>query len=105
MTLTPDESRTLDAALARIVPADRDPGGLAARAFVLGRAAVQPDAYRAGLALLVSRGFAELDPERQDDLLREMEGHPFLGLIVQHTLEGYFTSEAGFAAVGFRVTA
>ena len=110
MTLNPDESRTLDAALARIVPAapraaSHDPGGLVARDFVLGRAAVQPDVYRAGLALLAACGFAELGPEGQDAALGEMEGHPFFGLLVQHALEGYYTSETGFAAVGFRVTA
>ena len=98
--LSPTELRTLDAALERIVPFDED-----VRAFVLGRAAAQPELYQAGLALLAGWGFADRSPEGQDDVLTEMEGHPSIALIMQHAIEGFYTSPAGFSDVGFRVTA
>lgn len=105
--LSDDEFRTLDAALDRIVPPDRDLGAVAASVgdYARGRAAAMTDLYRTGLILLQARGFDALDPDAQDAVLRELEGHPSIALIVQHAIEGYYTSEAGFAAVGFRVTA
>lgn len=98
--LSPDELRTLEAALGRIVPFDSD-----VRAFVLGRVTLQPELYRAGLAVLGSRRFAERGPEERDAILLELEGHPSIALMMQHAIEGFYTSPAGFADVGFRVTA
>jgi hypothetical protein len=105
--LSADELRTLDAALDRIVPPDRDPGAIAAGVgdYARGRAAVMTGLYRAGIILLQARGFADLSPDAQDAVLLELEGHPSIALIVQHAIEGYYTSEAGLLTVGFRVTA
>lgn len=98
--LSPQELRTLDAALQRIVPLSE-----AVRRFVLQRAEERSDLYRAGLALLDGRRFAERTASEQDAVLTEFEGHPSIVLIVQHAVEGYYTSPEGMADVGFRVTA
>lgn len=105
--LSDPELRTLDAALDRIVPPDEDPGALQSGvgAYARRRAAIQPDLYRAGLALLESRGFVDLAPEDQDAALTDLQAHPSIALIVAHALEGFYTGEAGFRTVGFRVTA
>lgn len=95
------EDRTLAAALRRIVP-DAPPE---MAAYVWARAAERPDLYRAGLALLEYRGFAALDAEGQDAVLRELEGVTSIALLVRHALEGFYTSTAGEAWVGFQVTA
>lgn len=98
--LSLDELRTLDAALERIVPFDGD-----VRAFVFGRVTLQPDLYRAGLSVLAGRAFAERSPSDRDAILLDLEGHPSIALMMQHAIEGFYTSPAGLADVGFRVTA
>lgn len=88
--LSDHELRRLDAVLDQILPVE---DGAAMRAYVRERAALQSDLYRAGLMVLEGRDVAEL------------EAHPSVMLIVQHTAEGYYTSAAGYGEVGFRVTA
>ncbi len=100
--LSDSELRLLDLALGRILPVD---DGDAMRAYVRERAALQPDLYRAGLLVLASRGFSDLDDAEQTRTLTELEGHPSIALLIQHAAEGYYTSLAGYEAVGFRVTA
>ncbi len=105
--LSEREIQTLDAALERIVPPDETPGALAAGVgeYARRRAAIQPDHYRAGIALLESRGFLGLSTEAQEAVLADLEGNSAIAVIVAHALEGFYISPAGFETVGFRVTA
>jgi len=112
--LTAAEAATLEALVARLIPNDANgPGALEAGAAryidgALGNAlAAQRPAYAAGLAALDayarSRGnasFAALSPERQDELVGDLEANrapgfvpssaAFFELVLGHTLEGTF---------------
>jgi gluconate 2-dehydrogenase gamma chain len=112
--LTAAEAATLEAVVARLIPSDaRGPGALEAGAAryidgALGDAlAAQLGAYRAGLAALeayartaAGASFAALPPERQDELLTDLEQNrttgfspsssAFFELVLGHTLEGTF---------------
>jgi len=112
--LTAAEAATLEALVARLIPNDANgPGALEAGAAryidgALGNAlAAQRPAYAAGLAALDayarSRGsasFAALSPERQDELIGDLEynrapgftpsSSAFFELVLGHTLEGTF---------------
>lgn len=112
--LTATEAATLEALVARLIPSDANgPGALEAGAAryidgALGNAlAAQRPAYAAGLAALDayarSRGgasFAALAPQRQDELIGDLEGNrapgftpsssAFFELVLGHTLEGTF---------------
>ena len=113
--LSPAEARTLEAIVARLIPSDaRSPGALEAGAAgyidrALGDAlAASRAAYTAGLAALdaharaaAGKPFAELDADRQDALLRDLEQNvakgftpspsAFFELVLGHTLEGTFS--------------
>jgi hypothetical protein len=112
--LSAAEAATLEALVARLIPNDANgPGALEAGAAryidgELGNAlAAQRPAYAAGLAALDaytrSRGgasFAALPPERQDELIGDLEANrapgfvpssnAFFELVLGHTLEGTF---------------
>ena len=112
--LTATEAATLEAFVARLIPNEANgPGALEAGAAryidgALGNAlAAQRPAYAAGLAALDayarSRGgasFATLPPERQDELIGDLEynrapgftpsSSAFFELVLGHTLEGTF---------------
>jgi gluconate 2-dehydrogenase gamma chain len=113
-SLTTTEAATLEALVARLIPSDANgPGALEAGAarYIDGAlgdalAALRP-AYAAGLAALDayarSRGgaaFAALAPERQDELIGDLEANrapgfvpsssAFFELVLGHTLEGTF---------------
>src|SRR5688572_10444236 len=112
--LTAAEAATLEAIVARLIPADANgPGALEAGAAryidaALGLAlAAQRPAYVAGLAALdayarasAGAAFAELKPERQDALLTDLEenrapgfapsSRAFFDLVLGATLEGTF---------------
>jgi len=112
--LTSGEAATLEAIVARLIPSDANgPGALEAGAAryidgALGDAlATRRPAYAAGLAAvdayaLASAGtsFAALTPERQDQVLTDMEQNratgfspsslAFFDLVLGHTLEGTF---------------
>lgn len=114
-SLSATEARTLEAIVARLIPSDaRSPGALEAGAAryidrALGDAlAASRPAYTAGLAALdahardsAGKPFAELDAERQDALLRDLEQNvakgfapsssAFFELVLGHTLEGSFS--------------
>jgi gluconate 2-dehydrogenase gamma chain len=113
-TLTPREAATLEAVVARLIPADANgPGALEAGAARYIDAALAQalaslrGAYSAGLAALDAHAsatagatFAELTPERQDELLTDLEedrapgftpsARVFFDLVLGHTLEGTF---------------
>jgi gluconate 2-dehydrogenase gamma chain len=112
--LTPAEAATLEAVVARLIPADRNgPGALEAGAAryidgALGQAlAAQRPAYAAGLAALevfsraqAGDSFAALPAVRQDELLTLVElnqatgftpsSSAFFDLVLGHTFEGTF---------------
>ena len=114
VNLTAAEGATLEAIVARLIPSDANgPGALEAGAAryidgALGDALVaQRGAYAAGLAALeayalsqAGGSFAALAPERQDELLTELERNratgftpssaAFFELVLGHTLEGTF---------------
>ena len=102
MALSPAEFHLLDLALARIMPVE---DGQAMKGFVRARSELQPDLYRAGLMLLEARSFERISPLERDAVLLDLEAHPSIQFLVQHAVEGYYTSAAGLAEVGFRVTA
>lgn len=113
-TLTAAEAAILEALVARLIPADGNgPGALEAGASryidsALGSAlAAQRPAYTAGLAAIeayaqASAGgsFEALPPERQDELIGDLEqgrvpglvpsSTAFFELLLNHTLEGTF---------------
>jgi gluconate 2-dehydrogenase gamma chain len=113
--LSAAEARTLEAVVARLIPSDaRSPGALEAGAVryidrSLGDAlAASRAAYTAGLAALdahargaAGKPFADLDADRQDGLLRDLEqdvakgftpsAAAFFELVLGHTLEGTFS--------------
>jgi gluconate 2-dehydrogenase gamma chain len=114
VSLTAAEAAALEALVARLIPSDANgPGALEAGAAryidgALGNAlaALRP-AYSAGLAALDAyaraRGgapFAALQPERQDELVGDLEANratgfvpsssAFFELVLGHTLEGTF---------------
>jgi gluconate 2-dehydrogenase gamma chain len=113
--LSAAEARTLEAIVARLIPSDaRSPGALEAGAAryidrSLGDAlSASRAAYTAGLAALdahargaAGKPFADLDADRQDALLRDLEqdvakgftpsAAAFFELVLGHTLEGTFS--------------
>lgn len=116
--LSSSETTTLFAVLDRIVPKDDYPSAteLGVPEFIRRRFEARPelvDLYRAGLMVLDARGFVGLTPVDQDAVLADLEGHPSLATIIQHTIEGYYADpgnggnlgEASWEMVGFRVTA
>jgi gluconate 2-dehydrogenase gamma chain len=112
--LSAAEAATLEAIVARLIPRDANgPGALEAGAAryidgALGNAlAAQRPAYAAGLAALeayarsrAGASFATLAPERQDELIGDLEQNrapgftpsssAFFELVLGHTLEGTF---------------
>lgn len=100
----------LRAALARMVPADQDPGAVevGAEVFIQGVVHERPewlDVYLAGLQSLDELGFLELTSEQQDACLQRLESQgPFVGLLAQHAIEAFYTSQVGLEMVGFQVT-
>lgn len=102
--LEPQEARDFEAIAARILPATDTPGAREAgvvwffdRSFgsFLGGSL---DFARAGLLELNAaaaadhpgRRFAELEEDRQDELLTEREGSPFFGMMHFMTVAGFF---------------
>ena len=124
-TLTADEGATLQAVVARLIPADeRGPGALEAGAAtyidraLAGPLAASREAYRGGLAALdryarTARGvrFATLDPADQDVLLRDVEADSapgfgsgaagFFNLVLMHAIQGTFSDPAHGGNVDF----
>jgi hypothetical protein len=101
----------LRAALARIIPADQDPGAveLGAEAFIQERIAENPDlqvVYERGLTALQEASFDSLSTEEQDEMLRVFEERypEFITVISTHATEVVYTHPVGLKMVGFEVT-
>jgi Gluconate 2-dehydrogenase subunit 3 len=114
MRLSPQEQAILRAAVDRILPADGDPGAWDAGAGeylarqLAGDLLSLGDLLLSGLAALdaeatarFGQGFAALDPERQDALLRDVEAgrvrapwsvapERFFTFLVRTTAEGFY---------------
>lgn len=123
--LTAGEGATLQAVVARLIPADeRGPGALeAGAATYIDRALAGPlagsrEAYRTGLAALdrysqAARGarFAALDAAEQDVLLQGLEANAapefgpgaagFFNLVLTHAIQGTFSDPAHGGNVDF----
>lgn len=124
-TLTAGEGATLQAVVARLIPADeRGPGALeAGAATYVDRALAGPlagslETYRNGLAALdryaqSARGarFAALEASAQDALLRDLEADAapgfgpgpaaFFNLVLEHAIQGTFSDPAHGGNVDF----
>ena len=113
---TLDEARTLAAICEQIIPADQDPGAAWAGVVnyidrqLCGGLGRWRDAYRAGIAAVderssrvYSKSFADLDSQQQIEFLQKMEAGQlpselwkdvrageFFGLVVDHTMQGYY---------------
>jgi gluconate 2-dehydrogenase gamma chain len=135
--LTPRQQATLRALVDRIIPPDDFPGGWAAGVgeFLARQLAgdLRPlvDTYRAGLDALdaeaqaaAGAGFAELEPDAQETLLRSVEAGAvatawatdpaaFFGMAVAHASEGFYgdpgnggnNDAIAWRMIGFEVTA
>ena len=107
-TLTADETATLAAVCARLIPTDENgPGAAEARASVYidralgGWLAASREAYKAGLAEIDraararnGRRFVDLAPAEQDSVLAAIEQTPFFVLVRTHTIQGTFCDPA-----------
>ena len=113
-TLTPGEFETLEAIVGRLIPTDENgPGATEARAAhyidgaLTNALASSRDAYATGLAAVdayaeATKGgaFAQLSPQDQDGVLREMEENvatgftpsasAFFSVVRSHTIQGTF---------------
>ena len=113
--LTEHEWRTVEAITARIIPTDEDPGAIEANCVnFIDKALANEDArlltaYREGLAeidrIAVQRlgsGFAELDPDRQDELLAALESGRTSGWSAESaTSEEFFETLRVHTIIGF----
>lgn len=113
LLLDDEEVQVLRRLLDRIIPADDVPGAVdaGADAFILRLLAQNPgwsDTYRAGLIL-----WRTVSPEDLDATLAAREGDPFVRLLIQHAMEGFYgdpgqggnRNGVSWQMVGFRVTA
>ncbi len=103
--LTPEQLKTLNAFIDRIVPKDElGPGAVECGAAtyidraLAGALASEKDAFLAGLAEVDAlarsthnAAFADLMPELRDELLTAIEGRPFFARVRRLTLEGMFS--------------
>lgn len=105
-TLTPHQRATIDAATARIIPTDQDPGASEAGVVnyientLVSRDAGSLTLYRNGVEELdrlaqerfSAKDFCSLDPAQQDHVLTVMEQSksPFFALLLEHTMEGFY---------------
>lgn len=102
---------TLRAVLARLVPADNDPGAveLGGEAFINERIAAEPEllaVYERGLSLLAEHGFSSLAGDDQDGLLKVLEAKmpEFFSVVCNHAIEAVYVHSEGLRMVGFEVT-
>lgn len=95
--LTAAEGRTLDAAVARLIPSVDGIGAREAGAVHFidrglgGYFSAQEEFFRGGLADLVDDGFADLDQDTQVEYLRGIEDTPFFGFLMVLTVFGTFS--------------
>lgn len=98
--LTAEQTRTLEALCAAIIPEDQDPGAI--RADVVNyidaqlRGFYRPlrKTYREGLAAFANERFADFPPEQQIKFLEQIDRRPhlkpFFDLLVAHTMQGFY---------------
>lgn len=102
----PHQRATIEAATARIIPVDQDPGAL--EAGVIGYIERALAGYAKGAVQLYYDGVLELDrlaeekfdakvfialgPKEQDEILRLLEhrANPFFATLLEHTMEGFY---------------
>jgi gluconate 2-dehydrogenase gamma chain len=102
---TPAEARTVESICACIVPDDDQPGARQAAVAhyidrqLCGRFRGLRATYRAGIGVanrLAGGSFADAAPEKQLELLRQMEQNPeskaFFDLAVAHSMQGFYGS-------------
>lgn len=111
MPIREDLIPILEALVARIVPADQDPGAreLGAVGFIQARIGEGPELqaiYEAGLQALAEGGFLGLSDAEQDENLREVDrlNPNFLSIATTHCIEAVYVQPEGFRMVGFEVT-
>lgn len=116
MELLDSHAQMLQAIADRVIPADETPGAAGAEfmahvADVLGNEQPQHidtirrflDTLNVTAKIRWQRRFIDVDPDQQDDLLREHETDPAFAVIVELVHESFWASEAGHATVGFEV--
>lgn len=116
---------TIEAATARIIPTDRDPGALEAGVIdyieraLSGHAKRSVELYldgvleldRLALERFAVKPFAALGPAEQDQILRLLEQRrsPFFAMLLEHTMEGFYgdprhggnKDRVGWKVIGF----
>jgi hypothetical protein len=116
--LSESEVELLRAAMDRVIPRGQEPSAtdLGCEEFIRRRLVAQPEIvelYRTGLEILEGSGFGSADEARQDAALSFLEEHAFVRLLIQHTVEAYYSDPgnggnrdgASWKAIGFEVTA
>jgi len=125
MVLNSHQRATIEAAAARIIPADHDPGALEAGVIdyieqtLATHDGDHAQSYFDGVRELdelarqqfAAEEFSSLGPEQQDRILRLLEekASPFFSLLVRHTMEGFYgdprhggnKDRAGWTMLGF----
>ena len=111
--LTDEQTRTLRAAIDRIVPKDDFPSASEAGCLEFLLKLIQlenlEDTYRNGLDE-VGPKFADLSPDEQDDRLQKTKGD-FIEILARQTIEGYYSDpdnggnkdRVAWTMVGFEV--
>jgi len=122
--LSAEQAAEIEAAAARIIPSDDSPGAREAGViYFIDRAlatfaASERDDYAKGLPVLQAKmfemfpnaaRFSQLTPERQDAVLKALEGQPIFELIREHTIIGFVAVPArggnrgkvGWKLIGF----
>lgn len=112
MPIREDLVPTLEALVARIIPADQDPGAreLGAANFIQVRVEDAPELlsiYEDGLQNLLDKDFLNRSEVEQVELVRavEREMPEFLTLVITHCIEAVYVHPEGLRMVGFEVTA
>ena len=116
--LSESEVELLRAAMDRVIPRDQEPSAtdLGGEEFIRRRLVAQPEIvelYRTGLEILEGSGFGSADEAHRDAALSILEEHAFVRLLIQHTVEAYYSDPgnggnrdgASWKAIGFEVTA
>ncbi len=100
---TNEEFACVEAMVDRIVPGSKQAAVAEFIDETVNRNVRLHDLYRAGLAPLVARKFAELSPAEQDGVLAKLgeEGGAFWKSIRNLTIDGYYSSKAGLAELGY----
>lgn len=112
MPIREDLIPILEALIARIIPADQDPGAreLGAVRSIQTRIEAEPDlqsTYEVGLQNLLDKDFLNRIEVEQIELVHTIENEmpEFLSLVTTHCMEVVYVHPEGLRMVGFEVTA